>query len=82
MPRSTKGHTYILVISDEIPNYLSCTPIHFARSLQENTITKIWLSRCNDHGSRQYIYVLPCELFFQKVYNKIKQVGGHPTNFY
>ena len=46
MPRSYKGHKYILCIIDEITNYLIMIPIHQAKSekigdaLIENIITK------------------------------------------
>ena len=46
MPRSYKGHRYILCIIDEITNYLITVPIHQAKSeevgdaLIENIITK------------------------------------------
>ena len=47
MPRSYKGHKYILYIIDEVTNYLITVPIHQARSeevgyaLIENVITNI-----------------------------------------
>ena len=46
MPRSYKGHRYILCIMDEVTNYLIMVPIFQARSeeigeaLIENVITK------------------------------------------
>ena len=46
MPRSFRGHTYILCIFDEVTNYLITVPIHQAKSeevgdaLIENVITK------------------------------------------
>ena len=46
MPRSYKGHKYILCIIDEVTNYLITVPIHQARAeeigetLIENVITK------------------------------------------
>ena len=46
MPRSDKGHKYILCIIDEVINYLITVPIHQAKSeeignaLIENVITK------------------------------------------
>ena len=46
MPRSNKGHIYILCIIDEITNYLITVPIHQSRSKEigdariENIITK------------------------------------------
>ena len=46
MPRSHKGHKYILCIIDEVTNFLITVPIHQAKSeeleeaLIENIITK------------------------------------------
>ena len=46
MPRSHKGHRFILYIIDEVTNYLITVPIHQAKSeeigemLIENVITK------------------------------------------
>ena len=46
MPRSHKGHKYILCITDEVTNYLITAPIYQARSeeigeaLIDNVITK------------------------------------------
>ena len=46
MPRSYRGHKYILCIIDEVTNYLITVPIHQAKSeeveeaLIENIITK------------------------------------------
>ena len=49
MPRSHKGHRYILCIIDEVRNYLVTVPIFQARSeemgeaLIENVITKYFI---------------------------------------
>ena len=46
MPRSQKGHQFILCIIDEVTNYLIITPLYLARSeevreaLIEKVITK------------------------------------------
>ena len=46
MPKSYRGHKYILCIIDEVTNYLITVPIHQAKSeevgeaLIENVITK------------------------------------------
>ena len=51
MPRSYKGHRYILCIIDEVTNYLITVPIHEAKSeevgdpLIENIITKYCLPK-------------------------------------
>ena len=49
MPRSYKGHKYILCVIDEVTNYLIIVPIHQAKSeemgdaLIENVITKYFI---------------------------------------
>ena len=46
MPRSCKGHKYVLCIIDEVTNYLIAIPIHQSRpeeigdTLIENVISK------------------------------------------
>ena len=72
MPRSNKGHKFILCIIDEVTNYLITVPVHQYRSeeignaLLENIITK--------YGIPEYIimdqdsaFVFSYELFVQKV---------------
>ena len=52
MPRSYKGHKYILCIIDEVTNYLITVPIHQAKSeeigdvLIEKIITKYCIPEC------------------------------------
>ena len=49
IPRSYKGHKYILCIIDEVTTYWITVPIHLSRSevignvLNENVISKYWL---------------------------------------
>ena len=49
MPRSYKGHKYILCIMDEVTNYLITIPVHQAKSeevgeaLIEYVVTKYWV---------------------------------------
>ena len=56
IPRSNKGHKYILCIIDEIANYLITIPIHQSRSeeigdaLIENNY-KILCTRLHNNGS-------------------------------
>ena len=63
MPRSHKGHKYILCIIDEVTNYLITVPIFQAKSeeigeaLIENVITKYY-------GSRQCIHVFTYDIPF------------------
>ena len=52
MPRSHKGHKYILCIIDEVTNYLITAPIYQAKSEEigeahiDNVITKYWIPEC------------------------------------
>ena len=52
MPRSYKGHTYILCIIDEVTNYLITVLVHQSRpeeigdGLIENVISKYFVPRC------------------------------------
>ena len=52
MPRSQKGHTFILCVIDEVTNYLITTPIYHAKSekvgeaLVENVIAKYCTPDC------------------------------------
>ena len=49
MPRSHKGHKYILCIIDEVTNYLITVPIYQSKAeeirdaLIEHVITKYWI---------------------------------------
>ena len=58
MPRSQKGHKFILCIIDEMTNYLITVPIYQSRSeevgeaLIEHVISKILCSRLYNYGSR------------------------------
>ena len=68
MPRSHKGHKFILCIIDEVTNYLITAPIYQAKSgemreaLIENIITKILHSRIYNHGPSQCIYIFTHDL--------------------
>ena len=69
MPRSNKGHKYILCIIDEVTNYLNTIPIHQSRSeeignaLIENVITKYCIPIIN---SETYISIRQQELWMSK----------------
>ena len=58
MPRSQKGHKFILCIIDEMTNYLITVPIYQSRSeevgeaLIETCNIKILCSRLYNYGSR------------------------------
>ena len=59
MPRSQKGHKFILCVIDEVTNYLITVPIYHGKSeevgksLIENVITKYCIPDCSimDHDS-------------------------------
>ena len=69
MPRSHKGHKYILCIIDEVTNYLITVPIYQAKSeeIGEGTYRqcdhKVLHSRVYYNGSGQCIYVFTYDLF-------------------
>ena len=68
MPKSHRGHKFILCVIDEMTNYLIMIPIHQARSeeigdaLIDRCYIKIWYTRVYDNGSGQCIYVHNYEL--------------------
>ena len=63
MPKSHKGHGFILCIIDEVTNYLITFPTYHARSdkigdaLIDNVINKIWHTRVPNNGSIKGFYV-------------------------
>ena len=83
MPRSQKGHCYILCVIDEVTNYLVTAPIYQAKSeeigdvLIENVISKF--------GTPEYIIMDQDSVFmsilmnylFKKLGIKIKTVGPY-----
>ena len=83
MPRSQKGHRYILCIIDEVTNYLVSAPLYHARSeevgeaLIENVISK--------YGTPEYIMMDQDSAFMSSLMNylfkslriKIKTVGPY-----
>ena len=57
MPRSYRGHKYILCIIDEVTNYLITVPMHQAKSEEVGDaligkVIKILCPRIHDYGSR------------------------------
>ena len=68
IPRSHKGHKFILCIIDEVTNYLLTVPLHQAKSeeigeaLMENVITKYCIPEYIIMDPRQCIYVLTHDL--------------------
>ena len=83
MPRSQKGHWYILCIIDEVTNYLVSAPLYQAKSeevggaLIEHIITK--------YGTPEYIIMDQDSAFMSSLMNylfkalgiKIKTVGSN-----
>ena len=73
MPRSQKGHNFILCIIDEMTNYLVTVPIFRPRSEEVGQSTyrtcniEILCPRLHNYGSRQCIHVKPDELPVQKI---------------
>ena len=75
MPRSQKGHWYILYAIDEMTNYLITAPLYQARSeevgeaLIENVISKFGMPEYMIMDQGQCIHVFSNELFFQEIGN-------------
>ena len=69
MPRSSKGHKFILCVIDEVTNYLITVPMYQSKAeevgeaLIEHVITKYCIPGLYNNGSGQHIHVLPYELF-------------------
>ena len=82
MPRSQKGHKFILCIINEVTNYLITFPIYQAKSeeigeaLIENVITKYCIPECINNGWRQCIYVFAQDLL-NKFNIKIRTVAPY-----
>ena len=74
MPRSQKGHWYILCIIDEVTNYLVTAPLYQARSEEvgeafiEHIITK--------HGTPEYIMMDQDSAFMSSLMNYLFKVLG------
>ena len=72
MPRSQKGHKFILCIIDEMTNYLITIPIHHSRSeevgeaLIEHVISKFCAPNCIIMDQDSDIYVYTYELLIQE----------------
>ena len=72
MPRSHKGHKYILCIIDEVTNFLitvpnfSCKVRRGRRGTSGTCNNQILHTRIYNIGSRQHIYVIINDLFFPK----------------
>ena len=74
MPRSQKGHQYILCIIDEVTNYLVTAPLFHARSAEvgeaiiENIVTK--------YGTPEYMIMDQDSTFMSSLMNFLFQVLG------
>ena len=87
MPRSQKGHQYILCIIDEVTNYLVTSPLYQARS--EEVVEILIESVISKFGTPEYIIMdkdsaFMCSLMsylFKKLGIKIKTVGLYNHNF-
>ena len=83
MPRSYKGHKYILCSIDKAMNYLITVLIHQSRSEKNRQCPnrkcnfKILCTWLHDYGPRYCIYVFTHELFAQEFDIKIKTVATH-----
>ena len=83
MPRSQKGHWYILCIIDKVMNYLVTAPLYQARleevgeALIENVIIKIGMPECiiMDQGSAFMSSLI--NYLFKALGIKIKTVGPY-----
>ena len=70
MPRSYRGHKYVLCVIDEVMNYLIMVPIYQSKSeetgdgLIETCYNKELCTRIHNNGSRWCIYVFSYELCY------------------
>ena len=73
MPKSQKGHKFILCAIDEVTNYLITAPIYQSKSegnrkgFDRECNIKILCSKLYNYGFEQCIYVHTHELLVQKV---------------
>ena len=83
MPRSYKGHKYILCITDEVTNYLITVPIHQAKSedvgdaLIENVITNYCIPEHIIMDQDSAFMSSLMNYLFKKVDIKIKTVAPY-----
>ena len=72
MPHSIKGHKFILLIKDEVTNYLITVPSYQykAKEIGETDgacCDEMLHSRLHNNGPVQCIYVIFYKLFIQKI---------------
>ena len=83
MPRSQKGHKFILCIIDEMTNYLITIPIHHSRSeevgeaLIEHVISKFCAPNCNFTDQDSTFMSTLKNYLFRKLNIKIKTVAPY-----
>ena len=83
MPRSNKGHKFILCIIDEVTNYLITVPIHQYRSeemgdvLIENVITKYCMPDYIIMDQNRVFMSSLMNYLFKKLDIKIKTVASY-----
>ena len=83
MPRSNKGHKYILCIIDEVTNYLITVPIYQSKAkeigdaLIEHIITKYYIPDCISMDQESTFMSLLINYLFSKLDIKIKTVAPY-----
>ena len=83
MPRSHKGHKYILCIKDEVTNYLIIVPIYQSKVeergdvLIENVITKYYILDCIIMDQESTFMSSLINYLFSKLDIKIKTVAPY-----
>ena len=88
MPRSYKGHKYILCIIDEVTNYLITVPIHqytsdeIGNTLIENVITKYCIAEYIIMDQDSVLMSSLMNYLFKKLDIKIKTVAPIIINHY
>ena len=88
MPRSQKGHKFILCIIDEVTNYLITIPIHHSRSeevgeaLIEHVISKFCAPDCITMDQDSAFMSTLMNHLFRKLNIKIKTIAPYNTNLY
>ena len=69
MPKSSKGHKFILCIIDEVTNYIITVPVYQSKAeeigeaFDWTCYYKILCSRLYNNGPGECIYVISYELF-------------------
>ena len=83
IPRSTKGHKFILCITDEMANYLITVPIHHSRSeevgeaLVEHVVSKFCAPDCIIMDQDSAFMSTLMNYLFRKLNIKIKTVAPY-----